>query len=289
MRVTVLTMANQSLNPSDSDPDQLAKFKSHVKAWLQHYKLSIVWLAYELGYAPGSVKNWFYGKVPIPEEKQRTIRQIMRNYEVVQLQREARARVRTSANPLIGVIPIDLTHEDVPTPAFKLWGLAADIPSSFFDLPKKGRNTSTSHRGEGSKDDSKFSNWAVETLMDAAATKIQAEIDKIKESPSENHDDSLLRLLQEYTLDDGGNPAEIPWANPGYGRFCPHMKEENDRECVYIPVLYSKWKGIYAELAAAISGQSTHAWIISTLNEAAPSASVRNLQCFLDQYTKPSE
>lgn len=279
-------MANQPPNPSTITPDPLAQFKSDVKAWLRQRKLSIVWLADKLQYAPGSVKNWFYGKISIPEEKRQTILQILENYEKGQ-PKQSRTQPRANAYPRVGIIAIIFNDRDgIPTPNFPLWGAALGVSPAFFQIRD---DTSDRTESRNSATMEKFTEWATRTLMDTAAAAIQAEIEKIKGDSSINDVDTLSLLMENYTFDGKSMLTDTPFRD-NLGRLRPHMELSNPSASVlYIPVLYDEWEGLYAELAASISGQSTHAWIVKTLNAAAPSASVQNLQSFLTQRLKPTE
>ena len=58
------------MSPQEPASDPQREYKLSLRYWLKQHRLSIDWLAVNIGKSPGTVKNWLYNTMPITEENQ---------------------------------------------------------------------------------------------------------------------------------------------------------------------------------------------------------------------------
>ncbi len=292
---------------------ELKQFKMHLRAWMKEHKKTAKWLAEKIGKAEGSVKNWLYTPLNITERNQRTITAIMEKYSESSDQEEEAERKG------VGFVLIPLDGSVNPTPDYNFWANAAGVPTRVFyireaDAVSSGKTRATDCVWEGharAEGMLKVAEWTTGVLMKRAAVVLgeafggkenQGERDAegtpsaSGEEFSEGAKKKIMESLAQIKTDGkceatAGFPAEY---KPGY-RSSDGARDlmiaetaakdwrepEENAAVLFLPVLYEKWRGLYAEWAASLSGKDAFCWMVETLNDAAKKDCLVELRKFI--------
>lgn len=260
---------NDATGTDMREHDSLKDFKLSVREWLQVNGKSIKWLAQNIGKSDGTVKNWLYTSLKITAQNRNSITNIMRRYERGDKSLYVEGESTTC---LLGYL--NLTGLTKEIPKLELWCAAVEVSSvcyneincdEFNSWPKYEENPT--HK--------KLASWATQVIMFEAANTLKKAFEIIRDDS-----ERVAQFMQQDT--DGG--ARLATC---YVRELHCLTQEG--EFLYIPVNQNMWQERYVELAAAVCKMSTADWVCKTLNDAALTRSISNMEDFFARMTGIAE
>ena len=243
--------------------DGLKQLKADLRAWLKGQRLSFKWLAANLGRSEGTVKNWLYSSMNIPEVTQAQIFSVCIGH---QLGGEG-LTYPERPEPYHSVAYVHVALDDYARP--DLWCMAAGVPHSAMASKSASKQPAGGYSkyNKEAKEEVILAMWITEKVM-AATRSVLRDAKK---------NDKLAAVMKEeetYQASQKAFPSSIPSYLGGY--------LGGDDE-VNIPVILQNWRDRFLRMAAKLQNLEPEQWIIKCLNNASMRQTAEDLEAFLDE------
>lgn len=232
------------------DVSELAEYKKELRRWLKDRGITHKWLAQQLGRSEGTLRNWLYTSVNIPEEMLERISWLRDQYE--------RGFISNDTSLEIGYVLLDMLTGGADADEIDKWCYAADVPED-------------SLQSENKENEAKLAFWITDNVMNAVRKEILVIYNEAKKSKEQAHIN-----LASYVKDNSGE-VHSRKILPGY---IAHELGESYR---WIPVIKDQWRIKYLQAAAGKAGLPVDGFIIKALREEALEAADKDIFYFLSE------